>query len=914
MLILWFCALVFAQEMPSSLPYSQKIRRIEGRYFTLIYPQTAELQAQQMADSLASVETQLSLGFRPIHIVLNDQLGTGNAAISFLPRRGAFSLLPTANEPLRISHSGQWHSLLAVHELQHVQQMSRSYKNGGWAPHLIFGEIGWAIGHTFSNPPWFVEGEAVLLESRLTLGGRGRSPAFVGQLMALHDRSPLSVNQMIVGSYRQPIVDHYRTGWLLVNHGFSQYGEAFWPNIAAMSTRSWFWPFPIERAIKRQTGLSLNVFYQQAMAKQAVEWNQLRATRPEAAVSVLVSPQKNEPMVWYHPHPMPDESIIAVRKGPGALLQLVRVWPNGEQEIIRHFGLRNHLRVGFGQQTIVFDEVSFHPMDRGRSFSDLYAMDMDGENVRRLTRGEMHSAAIVFDADSKAASIQRLSDGSSHLVVRMLPSGKVKQSYPLPQGDLFDLQRVHDGFVFVQRLDPNGNRLLFFDPQTQQTKALTDWTWNQISAPLAVSNQYLLFHYASSTGDEIRALDRQQNRLYRVVARPYGAYAPSIRPDGETIVFTEVVYGGTQIVESSFSPSDWQQLPPKEPVSTFFKSSLPPPKIVPKQWESTPYGRWRGLFHIHSWVPTWDIQSNGGTFAIQSRNVRDSMLFDVQVGYNGFESGFWGGGEVSYQEFWPVLSVNGVVGQRQVLLGQNQTVRWFEQRGLMTVAFPFYLHRGRWERDCAVSLSGGVVTIDDFFTDDATVTPVDLDLFSVGTNPTMSATVEVHNLARQTPREITHRWGQSLSVAGFGVGGDLEAFGLDGRGKLYFPGFGEVHHFTLDLGYRYRSRYPFRSDLPFVRGYEEVAYNHLLVSKVDYQFAVASPDLLMGRWFGLRRISSGVFFDHGFALLPDQQWQSVGGQIVFEVNLLRFPRPFTVGFEVGKRLTTEGGFIGLIVR
>ena len=126
--------IALAQETSSFLPPSEPLRTIKAEGFELIYPTSAEQQAQRAASALDWMYTELSRDLHipphPIPIILNNQLTMGNGFVGFLPYRSAWFLSPIDGNPLVFGSSATWLEQLALHEYRHVVQGEQSLQSG----------------------------------------------------------------------------------------------------------------------------------------------------------------------------------------------------------------------------------------------------------------------------------------------------------------------------------------------------------------------------------------------------------------------------------------------------------------------------------------------------------------------------------------------------------------------------------------------------------------------------------------------------------------------------------------------------------------------------------------------------------------------------------------------------------------
>lgn len=130
-------------------------RTVEGTHVRVITPDTRIAEAQRLAaliDRIAARDTASLRARAPrIDLVMRHQLAQANAFVTLMPRRTEFFLQPPQGEGLL--GSGDWLTLLAVHEYRHVKQFSAARQGFTKLASTLFGEPAWATLAFWSIPP-----------------------------------------------------------------------------------------------------------------------------------------------------------------------------------------------------------------------------------------------------------------------------------------------------------------------------------------------------------------------------------------------------------------------------------------------------------------------------------------------------------------------------------------------------------------------------------------------------------------------------------------------------------------------------------------------------------------------------------------------------------------------------------------
>ncbi len=108
-----------------------------------------------------------------------------------------------------------WYDLLAIHEGRHIVQFEEMNEGFTKLAGIFFGDLGRLAASLRSVPLWLIEGDAVVAETEMTAGGRGRSPAFDMEIRALLlSGIRYKYNKAYLGSYEDRYPNYYHLGYL----------------------------------------------------------------------------------------------------------------------------------------------------------------------------------------------------------------------------------------------------------------------------------------------------------------------------------------------------------------------------------------------------------------------------------------------------------------------------------------------------------------------------------------------------------------------------------------------------------------------------------------------------------------------------------------------------------------------------
>ena len=291
-------------------------KEIKTRHYKIVFPEKIEPDAQRVANTLEyqyhAVNKTMEYDAKPITLLLTTEGVITNGYVAMAPRRSEWF-----GTPITVgADDGDWYNLLAVHEIRHVVQFDKVMNRG------VNKILGYVFGETLPStlsavlvPGWFWEGDAVLLETSLTRGGRGRDPSFnvgIRSLELAHIRYTYS--KAVLGSYKDYFPDHYTLGYLLVTHVRRHHDANAWAKILGRSAWFMFYPFTFSGSAKGIIKRRVAGIYEDSL-------NELNGLWKEQQDSLHITPvekinRENKKYTNYiYPQEISDGSIIARKSG-----------------------------------------------------------------------------------------------------------------------------------------------------------------------------------------------------------------------------------------------------------------------------------------------------------------------------------------------------------------------------------------------------------------------------------------------------------------------------------------------------------------------------------------------------------------------------------------------------------------------
>lgn len=928
----------------STLPPDEPLRQIETERFILIYPASAEADAQHAANVLNAVagEVEQSLGQhpKPLKVVLNNQYTLSNGFATLAPRHSAWWTVPIpSSAPDQFGTTLSWLDALAVHEYRHVVQFDHARVGTTAALAIMGGQAGWNISSFAAWPTWFWEGDAVVTETALTQGGRLRTPGYLMGLRAqlLEDGIP-DYYEAVAGSFKKNIPDHYVLGSVMVAYGRAQYDDQIWARISADAARWSFVPYRFAFATRRETGLGLTDVHHLAMAELRGRWTLEAQARGPALKPRPLHDPPTRPVYerWTSPQPQPDGSVIAWRSGSEDAGSIQRVRPDGATELLARTGIRPQDRVAAAGHRVIWDETRLDPRWSEKSWSVLVELDTDTGEVRDLTEKTRYFGPTLSPDGARVAAVEVDRAGQHHVVVLDAQTGAAIQSFPASPGDaLSGLRWANDAdaIVLVRRAREGGVALGRLDLATGALDSLTETRHVLVSDPCEAGG--IVYYVSGEAGvEDLWALDRATGERFWLGPSANGAIAPAVRPDGSALVFGDVHFYGHTLSELPIDRASWR---PAAEAPHFTDPNLDkviarenPPQgdvlaDVPDQvYPSEPYRRIGHALNVHSWAPVIAGGANDLGVTWTSSDVTGTSAGDLSLWYDLAERTV--GGEVGYswQALPVIVDLSGSWGGRSVALPTDDltaagpVISWRELGVKPGLRLPLQSARGPWVRSAELGVYSRYARISapTFGEGTSAASPIDAGLAAPireGDLLTVGATLTAGQRTLMASREILPRFSQDLSASverAVGVG-DIAGWFASADLGLTFPGLRPLHRLTLGGGVEGQEvdGYAFGTAFTWPRGYLYTPHHLLGRASVDYRFPLLYPDLTLGPLAYIKRVRGGLFADYGLGLDDGSStpYRSAGVELDLDLSVLRMPFALGLGAQAAWLFDSSGG-------
>ena len=531
-------------------------RTLSSDHFRLHYPRTMEPLARETLQAAEEAWATLRevMGYDPsegVELALFDDQDSANGLTWTFPYNlvHLYVYPPLVDEQL--SCSEEWMQMLLTHELAHVFHLDRTTGILG-VLNKIFGKV---VQPNQAWPTWFTEGLAVTLETRLTTGGRLRSPRFLEVLrMAALEGTFLDLGELNGAPLKLPRA----SAWYI-------YGGFFVSWLVERQGLGWLKP-AFDRQGRRLVPLSFSILAMRAfgatLPKLYEEWRDLtlrsfQAWRDRRAREGIIEGRRLFFSGERNPRPSfaPDGSLLWVDSNGREMSRLRRTRPDGTTDAVTkcHGGCGWPVEDGEGRVWYLSSDL----WQGYYYFKDIWAVGQGGRKARRTER--LRCRDLALHPPSGQAACVASTPGGTRLLLISLETMGTRTLLDAPPGAGVVLGQpswTPDGeaLVFVWR-EGTANDLREIDVATGELRVLTiDGAWYKDPA-VHPDGRRLVVSAAPDGVYDLYALDRfapgPRVRLTRVVG---GAHAPTISPDGERVVYASYHADGYHLHEVDLPP------------------------------------------------------------------------------------------------------------------------------------------------------------------------------------------------------------------------------------------------------------------------------------------------------------------------------------------------------------------------
>ncbi len=889
-------------------------RQIHTPHFQVIFPQELESEAQKLSTAMENMIHRVarSLGKTPrkISIILQNQTVVSNGFVQLAPRKSEFFTVPPPTGEI-----DEWLHHLAVHELRHVVQFDKLV--GGFrAP--FWEQLGLAL-FGLQLPSWFFEGDAVLTETLLTDGGRGRQPSWDMKLRTnLLNGKSYSYEKNYLGSMKDVTPGYYELGYFMVSKMRKEHSPHFLDTLLGEMARNPFRFYLLNRNLKKITGLNTRQWHEVTTAELKQEWSRREAQRSPIAYDVYPRESGPTPSDWLFPQKMEETGkIVALHQSFATAPEIVLLDSVGNKiETLVEIGWQASPHFSYAQGIVVWEEMRRNPRYSKQVFHVINRYDIENRTYKQLTR-KTRLFSPTLSPDGKQIAVMEIGlDNQQALLVLDAESGLELLRLEVPSDYRLQSPAYHhrEKKLVGVGVSGQGNTLIEINLETGAFLPLLAWQRQQLDRPVYWGDSVAFkAHYDGV--DNLYLWESHTGKIRRLTNARFGAFHPDIDPATGELLFNNYQLGGHRIsrlalddLDPAYPPTWGQRLDYFQPLLQEQQSGQTLPDST--TWPSTRFRDGLNLFNFHSLSVTSGDFSSISSFhpgiywlsdnLLNTTQTRVGVSFDPDLNRLAYHA------SIAYQRYFPKLefgfrnrgAMSSFSNEDAQRGGAATQVRWRENRIQIGVQVPLVYYY----RNYVYDMGAGLYT--SYTQRYGMDQPAVSESFVKSIRFPLSYQMYFSRNVRRSALDLSPRWGQNLSLIfrHLPLTDRMQGTHYALRSTFYFPGFARNHGFVLRFNAQNGSgTYVRASEIPMVSGFDRLkpgrVQNTLLSS---YHLPIAYPDWALGGLLFMKRIKGGVFADfenvgHKNPLTP----KTLGMELRADMNFFRYVLPV---FDVGAKL------------
>jgi Tol biopolymer transport system component len=542
-----------------------------------------------------------NLNWRPsgrINITLNDHTDFANGFASSVPQNFVFGFGAPPGPFDELGDFDDYLKLLITHELTHVVHLDTIL---GFARiyNAVFGKL---YSPNLSQANWWVEGLAVVQESRQTVAGRLRSAIFDMELRApFLEGHVLGLDTVSHGPLVFPQgTAAYLYGSSILKYVEDRYGPEKLTEISHRYGRSL-----IPGAMNRMTARAVGKPYAGIFAPGLIdEWRASMSHRYalQSEEARRRGPIDDRRVTYEAPGPRSDG--LTPRFFPDGTVLYHRATVDDDPAYVRldlETGAKQVLALAYGAglatptpdgRALVFQRLSLIPLrwrisgNANLSWTDLYRLDLETGELRELTRVRRAAEPDVSPDGTRIACIVG-GTGTRQLAVLALngngSAGAPKVLAADVPGLAYSPAWSPDGrFIAYSRWKDGGFRdIHVYDVAAGTDRALAVDRALDVDPRFSPDGRYLIFSSDRTGIYNVFARELATGRLYQVTNVLGGAFQPAVSPDGRRLVYMGFTSAGYDLFTAPFDPWTW-------PLAQPYVNARPQPTLNPGSLADSP--------------------------------------------------------------------------------------------------------------------------------------------------------------------------------------------------------------------------------------------------------------------------------------------------------------------------------------
>ncbi|MFA8436065.1 MAG: TolB family protein [Marinifilaceae bacterium] len=905
-----FVNAVFAQEGVDGNPVSVKWFQINTDTVRIIFPEYMSKKAQRVSDyvhHLAANNTE-SLGgkVRKLNIVLQANTSTPNGYVSVAPYKSEF-YCTNPQDPYMVG-GDDFIDVLSVHEYRHALQFANTKRGFGQVLYLLQGENGWSMISNLTVPAWFFEGDAVVNETAVTNGGRGRLAAFQQNNHANWQVGKhFKYKQMRMGSFQNQMPNHYEYGYLLCSYLRDEYGNDIWAKVLNNTMRLRGLVYPFSNALRLHTGMSTRQLYEKAYTHYRDEY-QKQIAQIDMREGKKITKEAKEITNYTFPTYV-GEDLYALKSSYSTIPEIVKISSGGVETHICYPSITANSGFSIANGRITWTESTPHPRWTNYNYSDVVVYDIvSGKKTKRTKRARFFSPQLSADA-SKIAVVEFTPEQVCSLVILDANTGEEIKRLDNKDNDYLMYPKwINEHEIICSGRKKGKFNISIFDIR-KNTEKLVWGPMNQVVSDIEVVNGKYYFSATFSGIDNIFAFNPMDGKVTQISSVPVGAFWPTLSSDGQTLVYSSVKAEGSELRKLSLDQSlnketeviALHQMPEFDNVAIKSEGGSIIDEAVHRKDSIEKYNRLGHLIHVHSWG--YQASNTAYGLSLKSDNALNTLGASANYIYNVNEKSNTLDANLTYAGFWvKTIASFSMTTERE--LGYFQKNEFDEKEGRLSFVLPLNLSSGIYHRQLSLSTGVSGHTID-FKINNSGLEDYSFADYNLG--------LSFYNLRRSAYKNIGCRWGQSLTASYYKSFQKDRAEELEATARFYLPGLMRNHNLELASAYKWKGTpYGYTDRFEYARGYSTPGYKRILSLTADYNLPIAYPEFGINGVFYSNRLSAKLFGDYNITDFNDsetrREYASMGFETLFDVliaNMVNAKVGFRQSFLLNRDYNTS---------
>jgi len=909
-------------------------------HFNVIYPVGVDSLANSFANRLEYYYPYLGKPLDHQHskmpVILHNESSFSNGVFVWAPKRLEIFTNPDPNE-----YHMDWLTELALHEGRHAVQIDKL--NQGFTRALSFLGGEQMVGAMAAFLPyWYLEGDAVDAETRLSRSGRGRQPSFEMEMKAqlLESDRIHSFSKATMGSYKHYIPNHYKVGYLMVKYGRMTHGDEFWIDFQQYAARKPYLLNPTFFSMRKYGVASKKQFYKDALNSYQSYWSDLASKREQTPFTDWNLNRDRHYTSYRFPHFVSNSMLFAYKSGMDQIPEFVFLGKGGKEQSIFRPGYLNSGRISFSGQHVVWDELVPDLRWSNRNYSVIRTYEIATGAVRNLGRKTRYYSPDVSKDGSRIVAIEQTDNQVFSLVILDF-NGNLLERIASPGNGFIQhpAWMESDTALVVILSDSNGKSLYRYTLDSGNWNRIFEAGTDNISYPTVIGDR-IFFSGTFSGIDNIYCHQGSENKVYQVTSSRFGAFHPQVSSDRKQLFYSNYTAKGYGIAAMPVDEGLWKPLEeardhteqmgydqtPEEQDITSGAANMESVKYVSKKYHKALH-----LFNFHSWLPLYfdylnpefnlnpeQLPISPGVSLVSQNKLSTAVSqlgYEYRQGYHLFHSG------IRLKGRYPVVNLNiDYGGESNVLLlaeGDSIVDVPNDLRFNAQAYVPFRLNTGKY-------LSIIQPRVDYTYRRDIQYVE-STGNYSSGAHY-LYYSLYASSYLRKGLKDILPRIGLTASGGYYHAPFNHQVYGAVSRASLtgYIPGI--LKHQTIRLAFDHQKQYPLELSRPaFInlmglpRGMRNIFGEVLTKYSADYILPLVYPDLELSALVYLKRIRAAFWADHmvgANVVIVDPEphyenrtYTSVGLDLIADLNLFRISFPFSIGGRI--TYEPETGVTGL---